>query len=148
MASSIYQLIYLSTANPELDEETLSGILSSSQKRNAQRGITGLLLHSDGNIIQIIEGDEAAVETLFAKINNDPRHRGLMVLSRKTVKQRDFPEYKMGFRRVSPALVSQEIPGFSDIIEQRKLPTEALEKVSTLVSVLLKTFSQTTRLEG
>jgi hypothetical protein len=55
MSKPYYQLLYYSTANPELTEDALTEILMESQKRNTKREITGLLLHSDGNIIQIIE---------------------------------------------------------------------------------------------
>ena len=147
MSSSIFQLLYLSSAKPELTEKALLQILSESQQRNAARDITGLLLHSDGNLIQVIEGAESTVEALFAKIQHDPRHHQVLVLSRKFVEQRDFPEYKMGFKRASAPRLVAELPGFSDIVENRRLPKATLDGLSTRVSILLKTFARSTRLE-
>ena len=147
MSLAIFQLLYVSSATADLNEEALLEILSGSQQRNAAREITGLLLHSDGNIIQIIEGAEAAVEALFTKIERDSRHRQVMVLSRKFVEKRDFPEYKMGFKRVSTQTLSEELPGFTDMVEEKNLPTDTFNGVSKRVATLLKTFAHSTRIE-
>lgn len=147
MSSPIFQLLYLSSARPELNEEALLHILSESQQRNASRDITGLLLHSDGNLIQVIEGMEHAVESLFSRIERDPRHHQIMVLSRKFVDTRDFPEFKMGFKRASAQRLAVELPGFSDIVENRKFPKTTLNGLSKHVSILLKTFARSTRME-
>jgi hypothetical protein len=147
MSSPIFQLLYMSSARPELTEEALLEILSESQQRNAAREVTGLLLHADGSIIQIIEGTESTVETLFSKIERDQRHHQIMVLSRKFVETRDFPEYKMGFKRASTQLLNEELPGFSNIVESRTLPKVTLDGLSKHVSIFLKTFARSTRLE-
>ena len=147
MPTSLFQLLYLSSAKPELTEEALLQILSESQQRNAAIDITGLLLHSDGNIIQVIEGEKDVVERLFAKIEKDTRHHQVIVLSRKLVTQRDFPEYKMGFKRATPQRLAEELPGFSDIVEKRQLPKTTLDGLSRHVAIFLKTFARSTRLE-
>ena len=146
MSKPYYQLLYYSTANPELTEDALTEILMESQKRNAKREITGLLLHSDGNIIQIIEGKKEDVEALFEKIEHDKRHRGVFVLSRKHVEKRDFPEYKMGFRRPERDLIETQIPGFSDLVERGSIPANQLDGLSTLVATFLRTFARSTGL--
>ena len=141
---SLYQLLYLSSAKVEFTEEALLELLSASQSRNEKRNITGLLLHSDGSIIQILEGAKADVETLFRKIESDERHTGVMVLSRKDVKTRDFPEYKMGFRRTNQTTLNSNIPGFSGLVGQGQLTQGELNGLSTLVAVFLKTFAKST----
>lgn len=148
MSKPYYQLLYFSTATPELTEDALTEILMESQNRNAKRNITGLLLHSDGNIIQIIEGEKEDVEALFAKIEHDKRHRGVLVLSRKHVEKRDFPEYKMGFRRPSRDLIEAQIPGFTDFVERGTIPPHQLEGLSTLVATFLRTFARSTGLSA
>ncbi|WP_162025686.1 MULTISPECIES: BLUF domain-containing protein [unclassified Lentimonas] len=147
MSASVFQLLYLSSAKPELTEESLLQILSESQQRNAAIDITGLLLHSDGNIIQVIEGEQTVVERLFAKIEKDTRHHQVIVLSRKLVTKRDFPEYKMGFKRATSQRLAEELPGFSDIVEKRQLPQATLDGLSRHVEIFLKTFARSTRLE-
>ena len=147
MSSPIFQLLYLSSARPELTEEALLQILAESQQRNAAREVTGLLLHSDGSIIQIIEGTESTVDALFSKIERDPRHHNVSVLFRRFVEQRDFPEYKMGFKRACSKQLAEELPGFSEIVENRKLPQATLDGLCKHVSFFLKTFARSTRLE-
>lgn len=147
MTTPFYQLLYLSSATPELTEEALLQLLSDSQSRNAKRGITGLLLHSDGNIIQIIEGEKSAVEELYSKINRDSRHTGAMVLSRREVAERDFPEYKMGFRRTKMETLAAHIPGFSNLVDKGKISDEQLNGLSILVSTFLKTFARSTGIQ-
>mgnify|MGYP000874493356 CR=1 FL=1 len=144
MSKPIFQLLYLSSARKELNEEALLKLLAESQSRNAKRNITGLLLHSDGNIIQIIEGSEKDVDELFGKIANDSRHSGVTLLSRRKVETRDFPEYKMGFRRTQPETIEASIPGFSNLVDQGVIPAAELEGLSVLVSVFLKTFARST----
>jgi len=143
MINPIYQLLYVSSAAVELTEEALLELLYESQSKNAARNISGLLLHSDGSIIQILEGEKIDVENLYLKIEQDPRHKGVIVLSRKHVEKRDFPEYKMGFRRTNKQTLESSIPGFSDLVDRRYLQKSELTGISNLVAIFLKTFSRT-----
>jgi len=147
MSEKIHQIIYISTAEPVLTEDVLLELLSESQKRNAAREVTGLLLHSDGNIIQIIEGPEDATKALYAKISKDVRHRGVTLMSSKAIEQRDFPKYKMGFKRARSKDFKEKIPNFSKIVDQGGLSEEELEGVSKLVTIFLKTFARTTNID-
>jgi hypothetical protein len=146
MTKPLYQLLYLSSATADFTERNLLDLLAESQSRNEKRSITGLLLHSDGNIIQIIEGRKEDVETLFSKIEKDSRHTGIMVLSRRHVEERDFPKYNMGFRRTQITKLEENIPGFTDMVEQGNLSGNELEGLSNVVAVFLRTFARTTRM--
>jgi len=146
MDSSLYQIIYLSSAQPPLDEAALMRLLAGTQKRNADRDITGLLLHSDGSIIQIMEGPEPAVKALYEKIRQDPRHSSVTQMSANKITERDFPDYKMGFKRVSPEILDDNLPGFSRIVEERKLDQDELEAMSRRVATFLKSFAKTTQI--
>ena len=143
---SLYQLLYLSSAKFEFTEAALLELLYESQSRNGQLNITGLLLHSDGSIMQILEGAKTDVETLFRKIERDERHTGVMVLSRKEVETRDFPEFKMGFHQTSHTALNSNIPGFSNFINRGHLTKGELNGLSTLVAVFLKTFAGCVRI--
>jgi len=147
MDQSLVQIIYVSSAAPELNEEALADLLAKSRARNEARGITGLLLHVDGNLIHIIEGEERAVSNLFEKIKRDSRHRGILLLSRRPIKKRDFPDYQMGFKREKTKDLINVLPGFTDIVEKRQITQNATKGRSPFVASLLKTFARTTRLE-
>ena len=75
----------------------LARILAKSRKNNAERQIVGGLLFGDGCFLQCLEGNEAAIDALYAKIEADPRHRDLRVLSRQAIAQRSFAAWAMKF---------------------------------------------------
>lgn len=147
MSEELHQIIYISTANDELTEEALLELLSASQKRNAQRQITGLLLHSDGNIIQVIEGPEEATRALYRKIAADPRHRGITVMSSRSIEHRDFPEFKMGFKRAHSKDFKQQLPGFTEVVEERGVSEEQLVGLSKMVATFIRTFARSTHID-
>jgi hypothetical protein len=147
MSQKLHQIIYISTAQPMLTEDVLLELLSESQKRNAAREITGLLLLSDGNIIQIIEGPEDAAKALYEKISRDPRHRGVTLMTSRDIEARDFPNYKMGFKRARSKEFKEQLPNFSRIVEDGNMSAEELKKHSKLVATFLKTFALTTKID-
>jgi acylphosphatase len=147
MTQNLHQIIYISTAQPALTEDVLLELLSESQKRNAAREITGLLLLSDGNIIQIIEGPEDAAKALYQKISKDKRHRGVTLMKSRDIENRDFPNYKMGFKRARSKDFKEKLPNFSKIVEDGSMSAEELEKHSKLVATFLKTFALTTKID-
>ena len=97
----VYQLIYTSSATPDLDDFALREIAHSSNLNNQQRGITGLLLFHEGSIMQVLEGDEMSVYSLYGKIKQDNRHTGCMILSTRESQEREFSEWFMGYKNVS-----------------------------------------------
>lgn len=147
MTEDLHQIIYISTANQVLTEDVLLELLSASQKRNAARQITGLLLHSDGNIIQVIEGPEVAAKALYDKIATDSRHRGVTLISSRPIEQRDFPEFKMGFKRARSVDFKAQLPGFTDVVERRDVSDKQLAGLSKLVAIFIRTFARTTKID-
>ena len=146
MSEKLHQIIYISTAEPVLTEDTLLELLLESQERNTEHKITGLVLHADGNIIQIIEGPEAATKRLFKNIKADHRHRGVTLISSKCIERRDFPQYKMGFKRTYDKDLQTELTNFSHIVDKGALSPEELEGMSKIVRVFLETFVRTTNI--
>src|SRR6476661_10829371 len=111
-------LTYVSSATTLLDAARLVDLLGKIRPRNEEAGLTGLLLYSGGNIIQTIEGPDDVVDATFAAIEHDPLHRGVMVVLREPIAERDFPDWSMGFREVS-ADDLEGVDGFSDFLRRR-----------------------------
>jgi hypothetical protein len=109
-------LTYVSSAREQMDEDALVRLLEKVRPKNQALDVTGMLLYSGGNIIQTLEGPAAAVEELFTTISADPRHRGVLALVREEVSERGFPDWSMGFRRLSREEVEPE--GFSPFLEE------------------------------
>ena len=51
-------------------------------------GITGILLFNGQQFFQVLEGNEEILESLFSKIQFDPRHRDVVEL------MRDYSAYR------------------------------------------------------
>ena len=109
-------LIYGSAATNPMSETELLEILEVSRRNNQQHDITGMLLYSDGNFIQVLEGEEAIVTQVFTKIQKDPRHQGIMVYVKHPIDKRQFANWEMGFVNVQKVDVSR-IPGYSNYLK-------------------------------
>jgi hypothetical protein len=82
-------LTYVSSAVTPFDEPDLVAMLDDFRQEPAS-DITGMLLYSDGNIIQTLEGPGASVDRAFRVISADPRHRGVIVVLREDIASRSF----------------------------------------------------------
>ena len=110
----MFSLVYVSSATELFTVAQLDTLLERSRANNTKLGITGMLLYRDGNFMQLLEGDEAAVDVLFRRIAVDPRHHGCQVLLKSQAEQRMFAQWSMAFRRVE---APGDLPeGFSDFL--------------------------------
>lgn len=105
----LLRLVYVSSSQQTMPETELVDLLDASRKANRSRGVTGLLLHKDGNWMQVLEGPPAQVRDVFSRIQRDPRHHDITVVTEDAVDERLFTEWSMGFRKLSdPALLARE----------------------------------------
>jgi hypothetical protein len=111
----LFQIVYVSSAVRELLPSELAELLVAARARNEQSGITGMLLYSEGSFMQVMEGPQAAVETLYARIERDARHTGCIRLLAKPIVERQFAEWCMGFRTCSRREL-EALPGYSDFL--------------------------------
>ena len=129
----MHRIIYLSSGVKIFSDEEINDLLKISRENNQKNGITGLLLYSDGNFMQILEGEKEAVENTYNKIQNDTRHRNIILITNESIKQRNFSEWKMGYSIVDPQFLSKhpEINPF----ELKKPP-----KIDTIITTFIDTF--------
>lgn len=116
----MFQLVYLSTAVNLLAEDELNDILQISRDNNSALDITGLLLYHEGNIIQVLEGEELEVMNLYYKIERDPRHKGIIKMISGQVLERYFSGWSMGFKSLSAKEYKDALgylePGSNDVL--------------------------------
>ena len=93
-------LTYVSSATEPMPEPKLVELLETIRPKNQARAVTGMLLYSGGNFIQVLEGPADAVRATYAEITTDPRHRGQIVVLEEEIEERAFPEWSMGFRNI------------------------------------------------
>lgn len=90
----ISQYVYISTAL-DLSRDAVTDILETCARYNTQHGISGLLLYNGRNFLQLLEGEQAVLDQLMAKIEVDPRHAGVSMLHKGKVDVRTCPNWAM-----------------------------------------------------
>jgi len=95
-----FRLIYRSHASDNISDAEWRTIAMFSAMKNKQLGISGLLLHFEGHIMQVLEGPREAVETLYARIKRDPRHKDVDTVYAQECNAPAFETWSMGFRPV------------------------------------------------
>ncbi len=131
-------LTYVSSALDFFSQKELVTLLETSRHNNSRAGITGMLLYKDGNFMQVIEGGEMEIHNLHAKISRDPRHAGLITLTEKTIQQRQFSDWQMGFKNLSDPAV-RSLPGYSEFLNT-PLTGEEFASNPSRAERLLQTF--------
>jgi len=91
------QLIYVSTAKSNITDESVQNLITFSKKNNSKYGITGFLVFDNSFFLQCIEGKDEEVNSLMKNIEKDKRHSDMEVLGIRTVRDRSFENWNMGY---------------------------------------------------
>lgn len=92
-------------------EPNIARILAKSRANNRKNGLVGVLYFGDGCFFQCLEGEAEAVDTLYGKLELDPRHRELQLISREDIEQFSFGAWSMKYipsEKKIQALLRQE----------------------------------------
>ncbi len=92
-----FAISYLSTANRDLNQDEVAELLDLTEVRNNNAGVNGLLIYSDGNFFEVIEGEETKIKELFENIKEDPRHRNIMMVFEKNIDKPLFEDKEANF---------------------------------------------------
>lgn len=109
-------LIYSSDATPGLESPDLKGILEKARVKNAEKLITGMLLHTSGSFFQVLEGEESVLIQLFGIISSDARHTRVTKIIQEPIAKRAFGEWTMAFSDIDPDEL-QSIAGTNDFFQ-------------------------------
>ena len=119
------RLLYTSTSRIQQSDsrQPLIEILNSSIRNNRQQGVTGLLMHGCGMFLQVLEGYDEQVFTLYVRLLNDPRHTDCRVVLVTQIDKRSFPEWAMAAMNVSDSAFQkiQELLSQRDVSVEEKL---------------------------
>ena len=94
--STIRHVIYISKASDDFNVTELRELAEVAARNNKLRSITGALLFIDNCFIQVIEGDEQSMSELLDKLEADPRHHDIRIISDRLEESRHFPDWSMG----------------------------------------------------
>ncbi|TBW30361.1 BLUF domain-containing protein [Gramella sp. KN1008] len=89
-----YAICYVSTAKEGISDQEIEEILNNSEENNNKKDITGLLLYSEGNFFQVIEGVKEDVKTLYERIKRDKRHSNVIKLFETSIHKPSFDGYR------------------------------------------------------
>lgn len=90
-----HAICYVSNTRLSFDQAEMLELLEFWKVTNESMGIKGILLYSDGNFFQILEGEKDTVLAVFQKIEQDPRHHGLIQIMGKDILQGSCDGYKV-----------------------------------------------------
>ncbi len=94
---ALLSFIYVSTPTRVLTAHDMMGLLRTARVRNALEGLTGILLYTGDSFAQVLEGEQAPLDATLARIQADPRHRNVVVLSKRQISARSFDAHPMAF---------------------------------------------------
>lgn len=139
----IFELIYYSIASPSLTRDGISGILEVSHKNNPKNGLTGCLLYHDDAFLQILEGDQEVIESLYSRIEQDQRHYNVKQVYSDKKEDRLFSNWSMAFFDLNKddAIDRDKIiyrEAFIEILKQTERSTIASQLFADISHQLIK----------
>lgn len=120
--AGLYAIVYISTAARALSADELAHLCSRAQARNAEEGVTGVLLYSDGAFMQYLEGPACGLSRVYGFIKTDPLHYGLIDLFREPISAREFAAWSMVVRDVGSLGQSSASQQYSQLAGQPGAP--------------------------
>ena len=91
----MFEMVYESRVRERLTFGQITGLIMAARQRNAELGVTGLLLFDGEHFVQLLEGPEAAVQSIYRSINRDPRHTHISHYWGQTVARRSFEGFDL-----------------------------------------------------
>ena len=107
------RIIYASQATYDLSPDELVSLLEKARAKNEKAGLSGMLLYSSQSFLQVLEGDEDALASAYARIEVDDRHTNLRLLMEEEVDAPLFPDWTMGFEHVDDEDLADDLDGFT-----------------------------------
>lgn len=132
----LVQLIYASTATQPFSDEDLANLLWKAREKNRHNGITGMLVYRDSTFLQVLEGEEPAIDAVWDIIAADSRHDNLVVIRRAPLEAREFPDWSMGFCHAAEMDWSP-LPGYNGLFDTDFSPAALVVKPGQARSLLL-----------
>ncbi len=95
--STLRAIVYVSTATQAMTVRQLESLLLEIRELNERNAVTGVLLYSDGNFMQCIEGPEESLYITYDRIRASRRHTDIIEILNAPIGVRTFSEWQMGF---------------------------------------------------
>jgi len=131
------RLIYTSQAKKKLSKRDLLDLLHDSRSYNKIDNISGILLHSDGYFLQVIEGKSDVIEHLVGRLLKDSRHIKFKIIFDCSVISRLFPSWTMSCADFDNPELSL-IPGIRTDLNDPKVIKDLITSLPVIADFLLE----------
>ena len=95
--SELHEILYCSVLSPSEPPLVVGQIAGQARARNAEHGITGLLVFDGSRFCHHLEGPSHAVDALMNRIAYDRRHEDVRVLYSGHRQERRYKRFDLGF---------------------------------------------------
>jgi Sensors of blue-light using FAD len=137
----VKRIIYCSQAAYDFTPDELVALLSKSRTNNERAGLSGMLLYCSQSFLQVLEGDDAALHTAYARILADDRHTNLRLLMSDDVPAPLFPDWTMGFEHVDDEDLADELDGFTPALDYPLVNPDLISNAG-VAQTLLKLYAK------
>ena len=116
-----HSLCYVSSAKETLSSNDLEHLFSVNKRNNTDLNVSGILIYSDGNFLQILEGEEQKIQNLFHKISQDARHNNIIKLIDTSIESRVFDDYEHGFIVITNSKKRMQLESYLHWLKEAEL---------------------------
>lgn len=131
----LYTISYVSTS-AELSDFQINELLHITKLKNEDLGITGILMYSDQNFFQIIEGQKKVIKCLYQKIEKDIRHFNLIRILDRSINIPSFTSFQSTYTIVNREKDYSDLQQFLEI--EKIYNPENFKNISYLVNKFMK----------
>ncbi|AXT58237.1 BLUF domain-containing protein [Aquimarina sp. AD1] len=131
----LYTISYVSTS-AELSDFQINELLHITKLKNEDLGITGILMYSDQNFFQIIEGQKKVIKCLYQKIEKDIRHFNLIRILDRSINIPSFTSFQSTYTIVNREKDYSDLQQFLEI--EKIYNPKNFKNISYLVNKFMK----------
>ncbi|WP_299189278.1 BLUF domain-containing protein [uncultured Aquimarina sp.] len=127
---------YVSTVDPSLSDDDMEKLFDFVKLKNNNLKITGILMYSDGNFLQVLEGKKDLIDSLFLKIKQDARHYNIIKIFDRAIVNPCFSRYHSNFTVVGESYDHSELQAF--LREEKSFNPDNYKSISYLANKFMK----------
>ena len=114
------QIIYCSRLKYTCGVKDVYSILKKARVKNANLGVSGFLIYKDSHLVQVIEGLNSSITSLFKVIVDDVRHEDVKLIADDRLRLLQFENWSMGYSSLTDD-ISLEISDYLNEIGHRDM---------------------------
>jgi len=104
--------------------------------KNNDLKIKGILMFSDGNFFQVLEGKKEHIHLLFEKIQQDERHYNIIKIFDREITNSAFSKYHSSFKVMDENFGHKELQQF--LKEEKSYNPDNFKNISYLTNKFMK----------